>query len=119
MSWNGRLICFGVTLAVSAVLLVLPSYRGETVSTSVNRDVTAREGLHARMVDVDGPRAILVLGFPLLVAFLPVAFRRLTRAAAVVMTLFVLIGSMTVGLFYIPSALLLVWAGWGSPARAS
>jgi hypothetical protein len=77
---------------VSLLLLVMPVYsNGRT------------------LLRVNGPRVFGVLAIPVVIATVPLIFPKLRVAAAVVMFVFVLIGGFSIGLFYVPSVVLLAW----------
>jgi hypothetical protein len=88
----GRLISFSAAVAVSALLLIAPVYSsGQT------------------LMEVNGPRVFGVLAVPVVIALGPLVFRRLKTPAAVAMLAFALIAGFSIGLFYLPAALLLFW----------
>jgi hypothetical protein len=88
----GRLIGFLVTAIVSILLLILPVYsNGQTLSS------------------VNGNIVIGVLAIPGLIALTSLAFDRLRITAAIAMSAFVMIAGFSIGLFYLPSAILLIW----------
>ncbi len=77
---------------VSLLLLVMPVYsNGRT------------------LLRVNGPRVFGILAIPIVIAIVPLIFPKLRVAAAVVMFVFVLIGGFSIGLFYVPSVVLLAW----------
>lgn len=90
---HGRLIGFLVTAAVSTLLLVLPVYSdGQTLR------------------DVSGNRVVFsALAIPLVIALTSLAFARLKITAAIAMSAFVVIAGFSIGIFYLPSAVLLIW----------
>lgn len=89
---HGKLISFGVTVAVSLLFLIAPVYSsGHT------------------LVEINGPRVFGILAVPVLIALGPVACRWLTIPAALAMLAFSLIAGFSIGLFYLPIAVLLVW----------
>lgn len=89
---HGRLIGFAVTVAVSLSLVMAPVYSsGRT------------------LVEVNGPKVFGVLAIPAVISLCALAFRRLTIPAAVAMLAFSLIAGFSIGLFYLPIAVLLVW----------
>ena len=89
---HGRLIGFLVTAIVSILLLVLPVYNnGQTL-------------LH-----VNGNRVFAALAIPVVIALTSLAFDRLKITAAIAMSAFVMIAGFSIGLFYLPSAVLLIW----------
>ena len=89
---HARLIGFLATLTVSLLLLVAPVYSGSET-----------------LIQVNGTRVVLVLAVPVLIAIAPLAFRRLKIPAAIAMFAFSVIGGFSIGLFYIPSTVLLFW----------
>jgi hypothetical protein len=70
---------------------------------------------HATGLEVNGPQILFVLIIPIILALLPLASRQHRRASFIVagaLTLaFCVVGAMSVGMFYLPSALLLLLAG--------
>jgi glucan phosphoethanolaminetransferase (alkaline phosphatase superfamily) len=98
-------------IAVYAVLQFLPVYSRATSSTSGTR----REG-HATLLSVNGMAVLLLLGVPVLAAaltFLPVrpTLRRpAVGIASAMAAAFVLVGAMSVGLFFLPTAVALLIA---------
>jgi hypothetical protein len=89
---NNRQLSFAITLAVSLVLVIAPVYSsGRT------------------LVEVNGPRVFGVLGIPVVIALGPLVVRRLRIPAAVAMGAFVVLAGLSIGLFYLPSTVLLAW----------
>ena len=83
---------FAWTVAVLVGLLIFPVYsNGET------------------LIGVNGFRALAALGIPMSIGFLPVLCPKARIAAGVAMAIFVIIAGGSVGLFYTPSALMLLW----------
>jgi hypothetical protein len=106
MHRHGRLIAFLVTTAVSLMLTRIPLYSGETTAPD-GQPVTRT----ATLIEVNGlGRSLAGLGFPVVLALAPLLFPRLHLVAAILMLLFALVSAFTIGMFYIPSALLLFWA---------
>lgn len=105
---HGRLVAFLVTLTVSAAWLVLPVYSGGSVTTRPGGQKVVTEGLRTGLVQVNGPWVILLLALPACVTLLPLFFPRLRVSAAIALLTFSLLGAASVGLFYIPSAVLLL-----------
>jgi hypothetical protein len=88
----GKLIAFGVTVVVSLLFLIVPVYsNGRT------------------LLEVNGPRVFGALAIPVAIALCPLVSRRLTIPAAVAMLAFSLIAGFSIGLFYLPSTMLLIW----------
>jgi hypothetical protein len=89
---HGRLIAFLVTAVVSLLLLILPVYNnGRT------------------LFNVNGNLAFAALSIPVMIALAPLVFDRLRITAAIAMSAFVMIAGYSIGLFYLPSAVLLIW----------
>jgi uncharacterized membrane protein YjjP (DUF1212 family) len=89
---HGRLIGFLVTALVSTLLLILPVYSDGQSLFSVNGNI------------VFG-----VLAIPVVIALTSLTFRPLRTTAAIAMSVFVMIAGFSIGLFYLPSAVLLLW----------
>jgi uncharacterized membrane protein YjjP (DUF1212 family) len=88
----GRLIGFLVTAVVSTLLLILPVYNnGKT------------------LLNVNGNIVLGVLAIPVVIALSSLVFDRLKITAAIAMSAFVMIAGFSIGLFYLPSAVLLIW----------
>ena len=95
-------ISFLLAMAAAVFLLVWPVYSG-----------FGSEGVtHATLVQVNGEWAIIAVMFPVLVAFVPVLVpKQVVRIiAAFVMGGFALISGFSIGLFYLPAAVLMVLA---------
>jgi hypothetical protein len=89
---RGRLIGFVVTAVVSFLLLIFPVYNNGRTLFSVN-----------------GNRVFAPLAIPMVIALTSLAFDRLKIPAAIAMSAFVVIAGFSIGLFYLPSAVLLIW----------
>lgn len=111
------LLAFVWSLVISLYLLHAPLY--SSVSTSVTASMAgmstsiAPVNPRSTLLEVNGPRVLFILGLPVLLALLallvPAAARARTAAiAGVLVGLFSLLGAMTVGLFYAPTALLVL-----------
>ena len=50
-----------------------------------------------------------VLAIPVMIALTPLTFDRLKTTAAIAMSAFVMIAGFSIGFFYFPSAVLLIW----------
>ena len=86
--------------AATAVLVVLPFYTG-----SVNSQMKS-----ATLIEVNGARAILPLMVPIALTVLPLIFpaRWVWTVGAILLTVFVLLGAFSIGLFYAPAAVLMI-----------
>ena len=58
---------------------------------------------------VNGNRVFAALAIPVVIALTSLAFDRLKITAAIAMSAFVVIAGFSIGLFYLPSAVLLIW----------
>jgi len=78
---------------------------------------------HATALEINGPQILFVLSIPILLALLPLAFQRHRRAAllgAAALTLcFCSLGALSVGVFYLPTPLLLLLAAATTPAESA
>jgi len=110
--------------ALWATVVALFFLFGPTYGTSTTEySVTASGGQvaspqfegHATGLEVNGPHVAFVLVIPIILALLPLAVRKHQRAsfivAGVLSLAFCVVGAMSVGMFYLPSALLLLLAG--------
>jgi hypothetical protein len=98
-------ISFGLTLAVSCLLLVMPVYSSwSSESPSVR---------HSTLLDVNGPRILIALAIPVLIAMVPVLFPKfwVRLVAGLALAALAVVAGFTVGLFYFPSAVLMLLAG--------
>ncbi len=95
-------ISFGLALAAAIFLLVWPVYTG----------FDGTRETHATLLEINGWGAIAAVGFPVVLALLPLIFPRqaIRIIAAVIMGGFSIIAGFTIGLFYLPSALVMLLA---------
>lgn len=114
---RSALISFLLAVLASAAWLVLPAYTGTTGTMRVSGDsrVPVPEESyvrHAKVAEVNGPRTYALLAFPVVVAGLPLLFRRraIRSLAAAVLTGWVVISAASLGVFYIPSAIVMIWS---------
>jgi hypothetical protein len=121
------LISFLLVVLASASSLVAPAYTGLTVrEIPVNRESSSPPQTetpvhpvpHATLAEVNGPGTYFLLTIPVVVAGLPLLVRsRAVRIlSAVLITGWVLVASASIGLFYIPSAVMMVWSARGKSA---
>jgi hypothetical protein len=80
------------TAIISLLLLMLPVYSGGRT-----------------LLEVNGPRIWGILAIPMVIAMAPLIFPRLKISAAVAMFAFALVAGFSIGLFYLPAAILLAW----------
>ncbi|MCZ2074175.1 MAG: hypothetical protein LC130_04145 [Bryobacterales bacterium] len=92
MRWR-LIVVFAWTLVVFVGLLVFPTYSDGSTVLAVN-----------------GAKAFVAVGIPILTSSAPLFFSHKTRMpAGVAMLVFMLIGGLSVGLLYAPSAVMLLW----------
>lgn len=92
--WNQRvLVAVVASTLVSAALALCPVYAGNSGST---------------LTQVNGPDALIVL-VPILLSAMAWVSDRLRILAGVLMLGWGLVGAFTVGLFYLPVAIWLLW----------
>jgi hypothetical protein len=80
------------TAIISLLLLMMPVYSGGRT-----------------LLEVNGPRIWGILAIPMVIAIAPLIFPRLKISAAVAMFAFALVAGFSIGLFYVPAAILLAW----------
>ena len=107
-------ISFALTIMTSAVFLFVPVYTSSVKQWPVSPDSKPRGSYfrHGTLASVNGPRAHVMLGIPVMLASLPLLLRsRAVRVvAALLLTGWVVIAAASVGLFYIPSAIMMILA---------
>lgn len=93
---------FGLALAAAIFLLVGPVY---------NR-LDSQNTTHATLLQVNGSWVILPVLFPVFLALLPLVIRKqaVRIAAAIFIGAFSFISGFTIGLFYVPAAIILLLA---------
>jgi hypothetical protein len=102
-----RLVAFLLAVVASVLLAIVPLYHVKTTATDAGGP-TRRFEQSARFVEVNGPRGVLMLVLPPLVLCIPLVTRRARIPVAAVMLLCSLAAGSTVGLFYLPSVMLLL-----------
>lgn len=129
------LLAVGWSSAVLLHLLTAPAYEAITSSAVTTPDGSTGFGsgvvTRATVLEVNGPGALVPLTFPLVVSAIALiaAFiassrwsSRTAGLAAAVVAVFSLMGAMTIGVYYIPVALLLLLGAvlpqHGCPSRA-
>jgi hypothetical protein len=88
-------ISFGLAVAVSGLLLVLPTYSGWSSESPFVQQ-------HATLLQVNGPRALIALAIPVLIALVPVLLPTwwVRIVAGLILAAFVVVGGFSIGLFY-------------------
>ncbi len=99
-------ISFALAVAASGLLLVLPTYSGWSSESPFVQQ-------HATLLQVNGPRALIALAIPVLIALIPVLLPKwwVRLVAGVVLGAFVGVAGFSIGLFYAPSAAIMLIAG--------
>lgn len=109
---------------VALYLLFAPTYE-TSVSTYGPNSTASRNEIrgYATLLDVNGPEILFVLSIPILLALSPLAFRKHRRAALLgagaLMLCFCILGALSVGRLYLPTALVLLLAGATAPAESA
>lgn len=109
-------VTFVSTLATSAVLILVPLYATEScgsVAGGAEVCTTDRESL----IEHEGFGAVAVLAVPVVLAAAPVVFSRrfVAISVAVVLSALTLLGAASIGLFFVPAAVL----SWLTVANSS
>lgn len=101
-------ISFLLAVLASISLFVIPSYKEETEDSSLR----APSIRYRTLLSVNGPKVFFILAVPVVISGVPLVFRaRIVRVvSAVLLASSVLIGAASVGLFYIPSAVMMFLA---------
>ena len=115
------LLAVGWSLAMLLHLLSAPLYQGITSSATATHGGSGGFGTggvrHSTILEVNGPGALGALAFPLVVGgiALVAAFTapsrsssRIAGLAGGLVALFSFLGAMTIGVYYLPAALLLL-----------
>jgi hypothetical protein len=120
-------ISFFLVVLASVWGLVAPAYTGTTArEVPVNRESSsppqtetpAHPVQTTTLAEANGPGTYFLLAIPVLVAGMPLLFRsRAVRILSAVLLMgWAVIGVASIGLFYIPSAAVMVWSALGKPA---
>lgn len=91
-------VSFGLALAAAIFSIVWPIYSG------FNGD----KPTHATLLQVNGPYSLILVIFPVLTTLVALLVRKqgVRIAATVLVGAFALIGGFTIGLFYLPAAIM-------------
>jgi hypothetical protein len=95
-------VSFGLALAAATFLVVWPTYSGSNGSRPA----------HATLLQVNGPYALIPVMFPVLTTLIALLLRKqgVRIAATILISGFALIGGFSIGLFYLPAAILMLLA---------
>ena len=112
-------VTFLSTLATSAVLILAPIHATascESVDDGPEICTTSRESL----IEHEGIGAVVILAVPVVLAAVPVVFRRrfVAISVAVVLSALTLLGAASIGLFFAPAAVL-SWLTVANSSRGS
>ena len=121
------LISFLLAVLASVSSLVAPAYTAlttretpaNTESSSPHQPETPVHLVrHATLAKVNGPRTYFLVSIPVAVAGLPLLVRsRAVRIlSAALITVWVVVEATSIGLFYVPSAVMMVWSVRRKPA---
>jgi len=108
--WRYSSLSFAYTLCASIVFLFAP------LGTSESSGSTRQQ--HVSLWQLNGWRILVVLGLPVVFAAVPVILRRSPHlrtwlaASAVLLTTYVMLGVLTIGLYYLPGAALMIAAAF-------
>jgi hypothetical protein len=118
------LISFSLAVLASVSSLVVPAYTGISrrespvnpgASSVPENETRVHPARSATLAEVNGARAYFLLAIPVAVTTLPLLFRfqAVRILSAVLITACVVAGAASIGLFYIPSAVMMIWAASG------
>jgi hypothetical protein len=95
-------VSFWLAMAPAIFLLVWPVYSG----------FDGRGTTHATLLQVNGAWVIIPVTFPVVIAMLPVLFRKqaVRIIATIMMWGFTIISGFSIGLFYLPAAIMMLLA---------
>ena len=118
-----RWLALVVSLGAIATLWLMPMYTFQVVSQRVGGEATSSVGTDT-LIGVNGYAVLGILAIPLLAALSallpwPARYRRgADVVGAIVVAVFCILGAFTVGVFFVPTALvLLLLAVWPRPRR--
>lgn len=111
-------IALGLAVAASAFLTFLPVYSGVT-SDSNGTSTEAR----ATLVQVNGPSVLILLAVPVVISLVPLlahgrAWPLLSIVAAILLGIAVLLGILSIGVFFVPALIVEIIAAC-LPKRAT
>lgn len=105
-------VSFGLAIGAAVYLLVRPVYTGSVTQGGGIAEPPVTYTYRATLLQVNGGWVVVPIVFPCAVALLPLLFRNqaVRILAAIVIGAFALIAGMSIGLFYVPAAMLMVLA---------
>ena len=122
MSRNAYRFAVVWTVGVTGFLLFGPSYAGS--SSAIGADGSVVESSRgATLIEVNGPRVLFWLAIPLLLVAVPMLVKKAYRrrvgvACALLMFVLALVGSLSIGVFYYPTAIALLLAATNTKGEA-
>lgn len=100
-----------LVLGVTVALLAAPVYGGSKTSYDPERGAQVVTETKATLIEINGAvRAVLLLSVPLVLSALPLFWPRHTTVSGICLLFYALLSGGSVGVWYIPSALLLMFA---------
>ena len=111
MSRYAHWFAIGWTILVTLFLLFGPVYSGASTTIRTDGSTVASMESSRSLLEVNGPRALIAIAFPLLFVFAPLLARAPTLRrqigifSAILLFGLVLIGGFSIGLFYLPAAI--------------
>ena len=109
-----------LALLPSLALIVVPVYTGFAERVAENGGHVGTSAASGTLMETNGPWALLPVVLPFAITAMPLTVRAsrhrrsITRVAAVLLTVFVVQGSFSIGLLYLPSAVALWVAALGA-----
>jgi hypothetical protein len=115
--WAAALLVVALSIAVLLALAPLGSYESCSATSSGSSVCTAG---HESLVDREGTSVLIVLAIPVALAALPLATgsRRVALVVATLLTVFMVISALSIGVFLLP-VVLVAWLGYNRRASAS
>ena len=124
ISMRKALISLALAILASVSSVVIPTYTrvsvqensvSQAASFSPATETPVLPARHATLAEVYGSGSYFLLIIPLTLAALPLLLRlRGVRIlSAVLITGWVVIGAASIGLFYLPSAIMMIWSATG------
>jgi hypothetical protein len=121
------LIAFALAVFASLLNLAAPAYTGTArwqaplnreASSLTRNESSSHPARRSTLAEVNGTGIYFLLTIPVVLAGLPLLFRfRAVRIlSAVLIAGWVVVGAASIGLFYIPSAVMMVWSAFGKSA---
>ena len=119
----GLALATGLALIAAIALAILPVYSGRIEGRSSTGE-TFTATTRGTLIGENGLVAVMVLLLPVAVTLAPLTMRTTSarrvalRVAAGLMTVFVVLGALSIGLFYVPATLAL-WVAASGRRRAA